>query len=193
MKKEYETRTYRINPYQLRILNHIKNFPQKRLHYLVGQQSKTNRNLSLSEMKMLIRKGIRNYCKGLNIHFRKGDENKLIKYFCVFETTKTFFHSQHENIKVDEEIEMGVHFHLFISSPDNYPWVSFPSLFHTIFTELTHLPQNRRCISKFDYNRLIDVDENFILYHTKQFMYHFSTEMVMTNVRIKKPIQTTLK
>lgn len=177
----YEQRTYEVKPHQLEILQNINSLPKKYLHYLVCQQSNKHRNLTLNELKHFIRKGIRNYCKNLSLTFNRGDENKYVKYYCVFETREDFFKSQHENKIVDEEFEMGIHFHLFLTSPDNYPWISFPSLIHSIYSELTHLQHNRRCISKFDYNRLKTMDENFILYHTKQLMFRSSKEMIMTN------------
>jgi len=179
---EYEQRTYPINPYQIKILKAINSLPKKHLHYLVGQQSLKNRNLTLKEMKKLIRDGIRRYIDALTLTQGQGKENKLVKYFCVFETKKDFCHSQHQNTIVDTEIDMGLHFHLFISSPDDYPWISFSAMFYTMLNELTHLPQNRRCISKYDYNRIEKLDENFVLYHTKQFMYNPSSEMIMTNL-----------
>src|ERR1700759_2996639 len=52
---EYEQRSYEISPSQLKILNSIKSLPKKNIHYLVGQQSKEHRNLTLKEMKKLIR------------------------------------------------------------------------------------------------------------------------------------------
>lgn len=186
---QYEGRTYTININQLKILNTIKTLPKKHLHYLVGQQSNIHKNLSLKELKYFIKLGIKKYCKRLNIDFKNGDENKYVKYFCVYETTRDFFNSQHQNSIVREEIEMGIHFHLFITSSDTYSWVSFPSLFHSIYTELTRLRHKRKCISKFDYNKLNVLDENFILYHTKQFMYNPSSEMIMNNLpREKLPI-----
>jgi hypothetical protein len=178
---EYEQRTYSISPYQLKILNYIKTLPQRNLHYLVGQQSNKHRNLTLKEMKKLIRDGIRRHIQGTTLPYCPGLENQLVKYFCVFETTKDFYLSQNQNTIVDSDIDMGLHFHLFITSPDNYPWVSFPSLFYTLFDELTHLPQNKRCISKYDYDRLKDLNENFVLYHTKQFKDYPSSEMIMKN------------
>ena len=181
MKAQYKLRTYEINPYQLKILNEIKSLPQKRLHYLVVQQSSFQKNLTLRELKKLIRRGIRRYFENVEVHYRKGLENRLVKFFCVFETKKNFFLSQHQNSIVDEVIDMGIHFHLFITSPDNYSWVSFPSLFHQIFMELTSLNHKKFCISKFDYAMIENLDENFILYHTKQFMYKDSVEMVMKN------------
>lgn len=181
MKVQYKLRTYEINPYQIKILNEIKSLPQKRLHYLVVQQSSVQKNLTLRELKKLIRRGIKRYFENTEMYYQKGLEYRLVKFFCVFETKKDFFQSQHQNTIVDEVIDMGIHFHLFITSPDNYPWVSFPSLFHQILMELTSLNHKRFCISKFDYNRVEKINDDFILYHTKQFMYRDSVEMVMKN------------
>ncbi|MCE2972507.1 MAG: hypothetical protein LW852_03595 [Sediminibacterium sp.] len=179
----YEERTYEISSPQFKILKYIKSLPNKHLHYVVGQQSNKHRNLTLKELKICIRRGIYNYFKN-DPYVRRENIDKLIQYFCVFETTKGFFLSQHENKIVSEDIEMGLHFHLFITSPDNYPWVSFTNLIHGIFCELTYLPHNHRCIRKYDYTKLITLPENFILYHTKQFMYNPSNEMIMTNLGI---------
>jgi hypothetical protein len=176
----YEERIYEISPSQHKILNCIKSLPKKNLHYLVGQQSDKHRNLTLPEMKKLIRDGIRRYVKQVTLSSNKGIENELLKYFCVFETVKDFSLSQYQNTIVNENIFMGIHFHLFITS--EIGWISFPSMFHSIFNELTHLKHNHRCISKFDYDRITELDENFILYHTKQFMYSPSNEMIMTNI-----------
>ena len=180
---EYEQRIYSISPYQLIILNHIKSLPKKHLYYLVGQQSIKHRNLTLNELRKLITTGIRRYIKNTTLTYYPGLENQLVKYFCIFETTKDFYHSQHQNTILNNEVDMGLHFHLFISSPDNYPWVCFHSLIFTIFTELTYLPKNHRCISKYDYDRINVLNENFILYHTKQFKDHPSKEMIMTNLQ----------
>lgn len=176
-----EGRTYSINPNQLEILRKIQSLPKKHLHYLVGQQSNKYQNLTLKELKLFIRMGIKRYCKNQSIYFKNGDEDKMIKYFCVFETTCDFFHSQHENKLVDENIEMGIHFHLFFTCPDFYPFISFPSLIHYIFVELTKQEHKQCCISKYDYKRITDLDENFVLYHTKQFMFRPSKEMIMYN------------
>ncbi len=179
---KYEERIYEISPPQLKILNCIKSLPKKNLYYLVGQQSNTHRNLTLKEMKKLIRDGIREYIKQVTLLSNKGVENELVKYFCVFETVKDFSKSQYQNSIFDEDIFMGIHFHLFISS--DLGWISFPSMFHSIYNELTHLEHNYRCISKFDYDRLTVLNEDFILYHTKQFHNNLSPEMIMTNLII---------
>ena len=178
---EYQNRTYKINPHQLKILNTIKSLPKKHLHYLVVQQSNNHSNLSLNEMKKSIRDGIRRYFQETLIPYQSTIINELVKFFCVFETTKDFFHSQHQNTIVTEDVEMGIHFHLFITCPDNCSWVSFPSIIHYIYLELTHLPHKKLCVSKFDYDKINNLDENFILYHTKQFMFRPSVEMIMRN------------
>ncbi|MDR3694209.1 MAG: hypothetical protein P4L47_06220 [Mucilaginibacter sp.] len=178
---KYEERIYEISPSQLKILNCIKSLPKKNLHYLVGQQSNTHRNLTLKEMKKLIRDGVRRYVDQVTLMSNKGIENELVKYFCVFETVKDFSLSQFQNSIFDKDIFMGIHFHLFITS--DLGWISFPSMFHSIYNELTHLEHNYRCISKFDYDRLEVLDDNFILYHTKQFQYNLSSEMIMTNLK----------
>ena len=182
MNCKYKLRTYHINPYQLKILNEIKSLPKKKLHYLVCQQSSTFPNLTLREMRKLIRRGLRRYIQETTLHYRPGLENELVKFYCVFETKKEFFQSQHKNSIVDEDVNMGLHFHLFLTSPNNYSWISFPTLVHTIFSELTSIKHKQRCVSKYDYVKIDELDDNFILYHTKQFMFSPSVEMVMKNV-----------
>ncbi len=182
MNYQYKLRTYEVNPYQLKILNDIKSLPQKRLHYVVGQQSSDHLNLTLREMRKLIRRGIRRYIEETSLPYKPGLESRLVKFYCVFETKKDFFLSQHQNTIVDEEVNMGLHFHLFITSPDKYPWISFPSLIHTIFNELTSIKHKQLCISKYDYKKIEELDQDFILYHTKQFMFRPSIEMVMNNL-----------
>lgn len=182
MNCKYKLRTYHINPYQLKILNEIKSLPKKKLHYLVCQQSSTFPNLTLREMRKLIKRGLRRYFQETTLHYHPGLENQLVKFFCVFEVKKDFFHSQHQNTLVNEDIEMCIHFHLFLTSPDNYHWISFPSLIHTIFSELTSMKHKQRCISKYDYVKIEKLEDNFILYHTKQFMYRPSSEMIMKNL-----------
>lgn len=93
-------------------------------------------------MKLCIKRGIYNYFKN-DPYVVKENIDKLIQYFCVFETTKGFFLSQHENKIVTEDIEMGLHFHLFITNSEGYPWIGFPNIIHNIYCEITHLPQNQ--------------------------------------------------
>ena len=180
--KPYKLRTYFVKPHQQQILGEIQSLPRKRLHYVVGQQSDLHPNLTLREMKNLIRRGLRRYFQETSLHYHQGLENELVKFYCVFETKKDFFHSQHQNNVIDVEVDMGLHFHLFLTSPDNYHWVSFPQLIHTLFTELTSLKHKQRCLSEFGYMKIDDLQDNFILYHTKQFMFRPTSEMVMKNI-----------
>ena len=180
--KKYQLRTYEINPYQLRILEEVKSLPRKNLHYVTGQQSDHYPNLTLPELKKLIKRSMVKYIRQLNLNYHKGMENELVKFYCVFETTKDFFHSQHQNSIVDENVEMGIHFHLFLTSPDNYPWVCFPQLIHTIFSELTSLKHKQRCLSELGYYKIKDLQDDFILYHTKQLMFRPSSEMILKNI-----------
>lgn len=178
---QYLQRTYHIKPHQLEILNDIKSLPRKRLHYITVQQSDHHPNLTLPEMKKLIKRGLRRYFKETTLEYYRGLENELMKYYCVFETKKDFFLSQHQNNLIEQEIDMGLHFHLFITSLDNYNWVSFPNLIHTLFSELTSIKHKQRCLSEFGYKMIDKLDDNFILYHTKQFMYRTSEEMILKN------------
>lgn len=177
--KTYIERTYFIKPHQLQILNEIKALPRKRLHYITGQQSDYHLNLTLPEMKKLIRRGLRRYIQETDLHYSHGLENELVKFYCVFETKKDFFHSQHQNNIIDMNLEMGIHFHLFITSP--VKWICFPSLIHTLYNELTSLKHKQRCLSEYGYMKIEELDDNFILYHTKQFMFRPSKEMIMRN------------
>lgn len=69
---------------------------------------------------------------------------------------------------------MGLHFHLFISCPDNYPWICFKSLSYQILRELSSLLKKKRCISKYGYFEIYDLEENFVQYHTKKTRFLFS-------------------
>ena len=182
MNNKYKLRSYQIKEHQKDILNSVKSLPQHNLHYITGQQSNRHSNLTLPELKKLIRKGIRQYLLPTIVQQPNKKESDLIRFFCVFETTKDFFHSQHKSIDVSEEMFLGLHFHLFISPTPSNHWVSFPSLVHSIFTELTSIRHKSRCLSKYDYQKIEELNENFVLYHTKQFMFHPSTEMIMTNI-----------
>jgi len=182
IEHQYKQRTFSIQPHQYKILETIKHLPQKRLHYLTIQQSNKHSNLTLPEMKRLVRSGIKKYIRRTNLNCRSGFEDKVIKYFGIFETTKDFFQSQHQNHIVDEKIDLGLHLHLFFSSVDGYSDVSFPSLISTIFFELTCMKHKMRCISKYDYFKIENLNDDFVLYHTKQFMYRPSSEMIMCNI-----------
>ena len=108
-------RTYELKPHQNQILNEVKNLPKSRLHYLVIQQNRNKPNFTLNELKKHIKIGIKKYVYRIYPFTNIKDlEKKLVKYYCFFETSEEFFKSQHKNNIVDENIQMNLHFHLFI-------------------------------------------------------------------------------
>lgn len=174
-------RTYPLKPHQVKTLKEVKKLPLERLHYLVIQQSLKHPNLTLKELKCRIKRGIRLYIQELlGYEYKYGLEDKVIKYFCFFETSKEFFWSQHLNNIVDENIDMSFHVHLFLSG--NYGIVNFTQLIFYIFRELTSQKNKPRCLNKFDYKKLESLEDDFILYHTKQLMFHPNREMTISNV-----------
>ncbi len=109
-------RTYELNEHQKNILKEVNQLPLTDLFYIVVQQSDTNANLTLKELKKYIKRSVKEYVKRSDLQtYWEGKENELIKYYCFFETTKEFFLSQHTNILVNEDFYCGFHFHLFIS------------------------------------------------------------------------------
>lgn len=173
----YKDKVYHINPFQVNVLKQVRSLPRKYLHYVVGQQSLKHTNINLRQMKSLIKRGIRKYISHLNYPYNPN-YNK-IKYYCVFETDKDFNNSQYTSNEVSEDFNLCLHFHLFITCDDNYSLVSFETLIHSIFHELTSIPGRQQCLSKYDYVKINQLNDPFILYHTKQFYQRPSTEMVM--------------
>jgi len=86
----YKDKVYLANPLQQEILRKIKSLPRKHLHYMVGQQSDTRSNISLSQMKSAIKRAVKKYENESNYPYRKELDNALVQYVCVFETTKEF-------------------------------------------------------------------------------------------------------
>ena len=174
-------RLYELKPHQIQILNELKTLPQKNLHYYVIQQSLTEPNLTLNELKKYIKRSIKYFIKDFTgYNYRPGLENEIVKYYCFFETTQEFFNSQNSNHNLSEELYSGLHFHLFISSPNCV--IHLPSYTHYLFTQLTSQKNKRKSITKFDYSKIEHLDEEFINYHTKQMMYRFSPELVFKNI-----------
>lgn len=173
-------RTYELNEFQKKMISDIKSLPRKNLHYITAQQSDKHLNLTLPQMKKAIRQAIRRYIRETNLNYYSGLENELVKFYCVFETKKEFSLSQRSAKTLNDEVNMGLHFHLFISCPDNYPWICFTSLSYQILRELSSFPKKQRCISKYGYFEIEALDENFVQYHTKQQDY-VQREMIMRN------------
>lgn len=169
-----------LNDFQIKMINDIKSLPKKNLHYITAQQSNQYSNLTLKELKKLIKRGIRRYIQELEPNYYPNKENELVKFYCVFETTKEF-NLNLKNESLDDISFMGLHFHLFISCPDDYQWISFQNLIFQIFYELTSIKHKQSCISEYGYFKIENLEERFLQYHTKQFNINPSSEMVLKN------------
>jgi hypothetical protein len=178
----HNDKVYSINPFQQEVFKQVKSLPQKRLHYLVGQQSSDpdRPNLNLKELKYLISRGIMKYVRETSLSYYRGLENEEVKFYCVFETDQTFNETQSRVELIDQSFYLGLHFHLFISSP--LSWFDFEGLIHTLFLELTSIPSKKLCLSKYDYKRIERLEDPFVLYHTKQFYLRPTRELVHTNL-----------
>lgn len=169
-----------LNEFQIKMINDIKSLPKKNLHYITAQQSNQYTNLTLKELKKLIKRGIRRYIQELEQFYYPNKENELVKFYCVFETTKEF-NLNLKNQSLDDIPFMGLHFHLFISCPDNYKWISFQNLIFQIFYELTSIKHKQNCITEYGHFKIEKLEEKFLQYHTKQFNINPSLEMVLKN------------
>ena len=169
-----------LNDFQIKMINDIKSLPKKNLHYITAQQSNQYSNLTLKELKKLIKRGIRRYIQELEPNYYPNKENELVKFYCVFETTKEF-NLNLKNESLDDIPFMGLHFHLFISCPDNYIWISFQNLIFQIFYELTSVKHKQSCISEYGHFKIDNLEERFLQYHTKQFNVISSFEMILRN------------
>ncbi len=176
-------RTYTLKPHQIKIYNEIKTLPTV-LTYYVFQQSLTHPNLTLNELKKVIRSTVNKFCYEYGNHpqytYKKRDENKLVKYYCFFETSEDFFWSQNTNTIVNEEIRnFGLHFHLFVSFN---PSIYLPDTFgFKMVQELSSIKHKMKSFSKFDYIKRIKLEPDFIYYHTKQMMFRYEPEMILKN------------
>jgi len=172
--------TYELKPHQIQILNEVKSLPINNLHYVVIQQSLLHKPMTLPELKKCINRSLKRYTQHyLSYNYKKGMENKLFQYYCFFETSKEFNLSQNTQDIFTQDFELNFHFHLFISSRYN---VSFVNLIYNLFEELTSIPTKRKSLKKFDYKKIDKLEDNFILYHTKQIKDRFSSELIMKNV-----------
>ena len=112
MKKYYE-----IKPHQKKIIQEVKRLDLSNLFYLVIQQDERQPNFTLNELKRHIKRGIKEYAKShLGYRYKTHAENELLSYYTFFETSKEFNISQTKNVIVDEDENMNLHFHLFISA-----------------------------------------------------------------------------
>jgi hypothetical protein len=175
-------RLYELNDFQNTMKDKIKSLPKKHLHYLTAQQSNKYLNLTLNELKKLIRKGIRQYIQQVEPTYTSDIEKSLVRFYCVFETKKSFSLSQQKTNIHFEDSNMGIHLHLFLSCPDNYNWISFDSLIYHIFDALTSIKHKKTCISEYGYFKIDNLEDEFLNYHTKQFFKNPSLEMIYSNI-----------
>ena len=174
------TYTYEIQPFQHRIIQEIQTLPPQIYNYVI-QQSPNKLNLTLPQLKRSIYRSVRRFIKDFQgYNYKIGQENELIKYYCFFETIKNFNQSQNNNNVLDETLNMGLHFHLFISSKD--PRISLSNYTHYLFEELTSFPRKKTTISQtqFEYRVYPKLEQDFILYHTKQYK-DYPNEMIFKN------------
>jgi hypothetical protein len=174
-------KTYPMKPHQKIMIDEVKNLNPKRLYYVVIQQNSQFPNLTLNELKKHIRSGIKQYISDfMGYEYRPGLEKKIIQYYCFFEITKEFQQSQYfDNVKNDE-VFMGLHFHLFLSSSSGE--VHIPQLIYYLFSKLTSQSNKTKSLKKFDYMKIDKLDDHFIQYHTKQFYWGNNSEMIMKNL-----------
>jgi hypothetical protein len=172
---------YSIKPHQKEMIDEVQKLNPNRLYYVVIQQDKDNNNLTLNELKRHLKTSIKRYVRDFfSMEYRTNLENELIKYVCFFEYSKEFSQSLYlENIRTDE-VYMGTHFHLFVSS--NNSQVHIPQLIQYIYWNLTSQPIKARAIKFFDYKKLDSLEERFIQYHTKQHHKEFNSNMFMKNL-----------
>jgi hypothetical protein len=168
-------RTYELNEHQKIILKEVNQLPLTDLYYIVVQQSDTSANLTLKELKKYIKRSIKEYVKRSDLlTYWEGKENEVIKYYCFFETTKEFYLSQHTNLLVNEDFYCGFHFHLFISGVNEY-------YIKELIFQLSSLKHKPNCISKIDGIKIERLNNDFILYHTKQLQHRYSSELILKN------------
>lgn len=159
--------TYHIKPFQLRIIKEIQTLKPNIFNYVI-QQSPDKPNLTLPQLKRSIYRSVRLFIKDIQgYNYKSGMENDLIQYYCFFETTKEFNLSQNDINTLIDESKMGLHFHLFISSSD--PEIPLSNYTYYLTQELTSFPLKKTSVSKIDYKTYPSLDEDFILYHTKQY------------------------
>jgi hypothetical protein len=174
-------RTFELKPHQKQILIEVKNLPKSKLHYLVIQQNRNKPNFTLKELKKHIKTGIKKYVSQLYpFNTIKNLEEKIIKYYCFFETSKEFNYSQNKNNIVDENIEMNLHLHLFITSSDSNVYV--PKLINDIIQEYFNQTNKQSSLLKIDYYKIEKLEDDFILYHTKQMKDFINIDFIMKNI-----------
>ena len=168
-------RTFELNHHQKLILKDIKELPFSNLHYITIQQHYKGANLTLNELKKHIKRSVKEYVRRQDLQtYYEGKENETIKYYCFFENVKEFFLSQNTDILANEDFYSGFHCHIFISGVNE-------DYIKEIKYQLCSMKHKANCISKFSWRKLERLDEDFILYHTKQLQHRYSPQVILKN------------
>ena len=172
-------RTYELNEHQKVILKEVKSLSLNNLFYIVVQQSKTEKNLTLPELKKYIKRSVSEYVRRHAPEtYYEGKENMNVRYYCFFETVKEFSISQHWDIFAPQNLYCGFHFHLFISGVEE-------DFIMELAYQLNSMKNKKNCISKIDGRPLDRLDDDFILYHAKQFQHCFSPQLILKNYALR--------
>jgi hypothetical protein len=176
---------YPMTTLQRDIIVEVQKLPKKKLHYLVIQQNNKYPNLSIDDIKNLIKREVKKYYKNIYpFNYKKNKENEMIKYYCFFETAKYFFQNQNNLNLHNDKVDLKLHFHLFLSSNDNN--IHIPQLTNNLIMALLEFRRTdinlSRAINKVDYKRLSSLEDNFIMYHTKQLNDINHKEMILKNI-----------
>ena len=177
--KEERTYTYPIKPFQQTILEEIRTLKPIIYNYVINQ--KLDRpNLTMKQLKRCVYRSIRLFIQDyLGIEYRKGIEDKYVKYYCFFETSKEFHLNQNDINSFETDVPMGIHFHLFISPISTS--ISMNNYTHYLYEELTSFPHKKTSINDFGYRTYSSLSTDFVLYHTKQWKNRYEPELVMKN------------
>jgi hypothetical protein len=172
------TYTYKIEPFQQVILKEIQSLHPTIYNYVINQKN-DRQNLTLKQLKRSIYRSVRFFVKDyLGIKYKDGIENKVVKYYCFFETSKEFNKSQWDVNNIETEIPLGLHFHLFIST--SLPEITLNNYTHYLYQELTSFPNKKTSLRKFGYRTYYSLPQEFILYHTKQYK-EYPREFIFKN------------
>lgn len=173
--------TYEVKPHQKELAQKINRLNKNNLYNLVVQQHHKRRNLTLNELKKYIKKGIKDYCKGLyGYQYKEGLENELIQYVCIFETNEAFNKTQFKSLSIDTGINFHYHFHLFISTKKSE--VSMSNLLTSIINSLMSNKLKSDALYKVDYAKIENFTDDFSYYHTKQFQERKEVELLLLNI-----------
>jgi hypothetical protein len=176
----YNGTTYILNPLQQEVEKKITSLPRKNLHYVVANQSYKHRNLTLKQLKKLIRRSLVNYQREIEPEYNPIRDAPLVKCICVFETSKDLNQTQ-MNSTVSQHIQLCLHFHIFLSCSDSCTNVNFSHVDREIQHQLVRMRGKKKCIYKYNFVRTTELEDLFTKYHVKQLSNVPSREMIYTN------------